>query len=65
MTNQITDAITALQNGDSALFKDSIRDVLMTKAMDAIQVQKISAGQAFFNQSNDSQDNEVDSDEEV
>ena len=37
MTDNIRDAITALQNGDSALFKDTINQELMTRAMDQIQ----------------------------
>ena len=48
MTDNIRDAITALQNGDSALFKDTINQELMTRAMDHIQIQKIAAGQSFF-----------------
>jgi len=50
MTDNIKDAIIALQNGESSQFKDAINNELMGRAMDAIQVQKISAGQAFFDE---------------
>ncbi len=55
----LKDAIVALQQGDSAIFKDDISASLMDKAMDAIAVERMMAGQRFF----DPQD-EVDSDEE-
>jgi hypothetical protein len=48
MTDSIRDAIIALQNGESSTFKSIVQDSLMSKAMDAIQIQKISAGQALF-----------------
>ena len=48
MTDNIRDAIVALQNGDSAQFKDTVNQELMTRAMDHIQIQKIAVGQAFF-----------------
>ena len=48
MTDNIKDAITALQNGDSASFKDTINQELMARAMDQIQIQKIAAAQAMF-----------------
>ena len=48
MTDNIRDAIVALQNGDSAQFKDTVNQELMTRAMDHIQIQKIAAGQSFF-----------------
>ena len=48
MTDNIRDAIVALQNGESAQFKDTVNQELMTRAMDHIQIQKIAAGQAFF-----------------
>jgi len=48
MIDNIKDAILALQNGDSSQFKDVINQELMTKAMDAINLQKITAGQAMF-----------------
>jgi len=48
MTDNIKDAIIALQNGDSSQFKDTINQELMNKAMDAINLQKITAGQAMF-----------------
>lgn len=48
MTDNIRDAIVALQNGESAQFKDTVNQELMTRAMDHIQIQKIAAGQSFF-----------------
>ena len=59
MTDNIRDAIVALQNGDSAQFKDTVNQELLTRAMDYIKIQKIAAGQAFFD------DNEVEIDPEV
>ena len=50
MTDNIKDAIIALQNGDSSQFKDTINQELMNKAMDAINLQKITAGQAMFDE---------------
>ena len=47
-TDTIRDAIINLKNGESHSFKDAINSVLMNKAMDAIEVQKIGAGQSFF-----------------
>jgi hypothetical protein len=65
MTDNIRDAIVALQNGDSSVFKSVVQDSLMNKAMDAIQIQRISAGQSMFDEVEEPQDNEVDTDEEV
>ena len=48
MNDTIKDAIIALQGGDSAQFKDAINTELMARAKDQIQIQKIAAGQAFF-----------------
>ncbi len=48
MTDNIRDAIVALQNGESSQFKDTVNQELMARAMDHIQIQKIAAGQAFF-----------------
>jgi len=59
MTDNIRDAIVALQNGDSAQFKDTVNQELMTRAMDHIQIQKIAAGQSFFD------DQEVETELEV
>lgn len=56
MTDNIKDAILALQNGDSSKFKDVINTELMNKAMDAINLQKIHAGQSFFNEPEEMQD---------
>ena len=61
MTDNIKDAIVALQNGDSAQFKDTVNQELMTRAMDHIQIQKIAAGQSFF----DDQEVEVETEPEV
>lgn len=55
----LKDAITSLQQGDSNTFKEVISSSLMSKAMDAIEVEKMVAGQKFF----DTQ--EVESDEEL
>ena len=59
MTDNIRDAIVALQNGESAQFKDTVNQELMTRAMDHIQIQKIAAGQSFFD------DQEVETEPEV
>ena len=59
MTDNIRDAITALQHGDSAQFKDTVNQELMARAMDHIKIQKIAQGQAFFD------DQEVESEIEV
>lgn len=59
MTDNIRDAITALQNGDSAQFKDTVNQELMARAMDHIKIQKIAQGQAYFD------DQEVESEIEV
>ncbi len=61
MNDTIKDAIIALQNGESSKFKDTINTELMSRAMDAIQVQKISAGQAFF----DEPEAEIDIEDEI
>ena len=61
MTDNIRDAITALQNGDSALFKDTINQELMARAMDQIQIQKIAAGQAMF----DDQESDIEVEDEI
>jgi len=50
MTDNIKDAIIALQNGESSQFKDAINNELMGRAMDAINLQKITAGQAMFDE---------------
>lgn len=67
MTDNIRDAIVALQNGDSSAFKSVVQDSLMNKAMDAIQIQRISAGQSMFDEAEVEEplDNEVDTYEEV
>ena len=49
MSDQIRDAITALQAGNSSEFKSAITSDLMDRAMGAIEVQKYQAGQQFFN----------------
>ena len=59
MTDNIRDAITALQHGDSAQFKDTVNQELMARAMDHIKIQKIAQGQAYFD------DQEVESEIEV
>ena len=59
MTDNIRDAITALQNGGSAQFKDTVNQELMARAMDHIKIQKIAQGQAYFD------DQEVESEIEV
>ena len=61
MTDNIRDAITALQQGDSAQFKDTVNQELMSRAMDHIKIQKIAQGQAFF----DDQEAEVEPELEV
>jgi len=63
MTNNIKDAIIALRAGESSTFKDIINNELINKAMDAINIEKIKAGQSFFGQSDI--EPEVNSDEEV
>jgi hypothetical protein len=68
MTDNIRSAIIALQNGNSSEFKAAISDSLMGRAMDAINIEKIAAGQAVFAEPNsDSYDPEIEelSDEEV
>ena len=60
MTDNIKAAILALQNGDSSQFKDVINQELMTKAMDAINLQKINAGQAMFDEP---EQNDIDTDD--
>jgi hypothetical protein len=71
MSDEIRDAIIALQNGDSTQFKDVINTSLMNKAMDAINLQKITAGQAMFDEPEEIEVNDTDleqeevSDEEV
>jgi len=68
MTDRIKDAILALQNGESSQFKDVINQELINRAMDSIQLQKINAGQAFFDQpASDSIDLELEEqpDEEI
>ena len=61
MTDNIKDAITALQNGDSASLKDTINQELMARAMDQIQIQKIAAGQAMF----DDLESEIEVEDEI
>tara|TARA_R110000822_G_scaffold174461_1_gene314077 strand:- start:279 stop:497 length:219 start_codon:yes stop_codon:yes gene_type:complete len=68
VTDSIRDAIIALQNGESGQFKAAISDSMMNKAMGAINVEKISAGQKFFDQpEEDSYDSEQEDmrDEEI
>ena len=71
MSDDIRDAIIALQNGDSTQFKDVINTSLMNKAMNAINLQKITAGQAMFDEPEEIEVNDTDleqeevSDEEV
>ena len=71
MSDEIRDAIIALQNGNSTQFKDVINTSLMNKAMDAINLQKITAGQAMFDEPEEIEVNDTDleqeevSDEEV
>jgi len=71
MTDTIRDAIIALQNGESTQFKDVINTSLMNKAMDAINLQKITAGQAMFDEPEEIEVDDTDleqeevSDEEV
>ena len=63
LTDQVRDAIIALQGGNSSEFKSTIGASLMTRAMDAIEVQKVTAGQNFFNEPQTEQ--EESSDEEI
>lgn len=63
MTDNIKNAILALQNGESSQFKDAINTELMSRAMGAIQVQKISAGQAFFDEPAVDIEDEIDSEQ--
>ena len=71
VTDTIRDAIIALQNGESTQFKDVINTSLMNKAMDAINLQKITAGQAMFDEPEEIEVDDTDleqeevSDEEV
>lgn len=62
MSDDLKNAIFALQNGESSSFKDAIRDTLMAKAVDAIELEKIIAGEKFFNPA---EDQEADDDEEI
>jgi len=48
LTDQVRDAIIALQGGNSSEFKSTIDASLMARAMDAIEVQKVAVGQKFF-----------------
>ena len=48
MTDDIKNAILGLRDGDSAKFKDVVNSTLMNKAKDAIQIQRIYAGQTMF-----------------
>ena len=50
MSDDIRDAILALQAGNSTQFKDAIQANLMSRAMDTINLQKINAGQSFFDE---------------
>ena len=50
MSDDIRDAIVALQAGNSNQFKDAIQANLMARAMDYIQLQKMTAGQSFFDE---------------
>ena len=50
LSDQIKDAIVALQGGNSSQFKDAITSDLMARAMDAIEVERVGAGQNFFAQ---------------
>ena len=50
MSDDIRDAIVALQAGNSNQFKDAIQATLMARAMDSIQLQKMTAGQSFFDE---------------
>jgi hypothetical protein len=50
MSDDIRDAIVALKAGDSNQFKDAIQANLMSRAMDTINLQKINAGQSFFDE---------------
>jgi hypothetical protein len=63
LTDQVRDAIIALQGGNSSEFKSTIGASLMARAMDAIEVQKVTAGQNFFNEPQTEQ--EESSDEEI
>lgn len=46
----IKDAITSLQNGDSSKFKEAINQALLDRAMDSINVERMVAGQKFFDE---------------
>ena len=61
MTDDIKDAILGLHNGDSAQFKDVVNSTLMNKAKDAIQLQRIYAGQTMFD---DEKEEEVEVEQE-
>ena len=50
MSDDIRDAIVALQAGNSNQFKDAIQANLMARAMVSIQLQKMTAGQSFFDE---------------
>ena len=66
MSEQIKDAILALQGGNSTAFKDAVNNELMNRAMDSINLQKINAGQSFFNDEEEVEDEvEVDVEDEV
>jgi len=68
MSEQIKDAILALQGGNSTAFKDAVNNELMNRAMDSINLQKINAGQSFFNDEEEVEDEdevEVDVEDEI
>ena len=65
MSDQIKDAIVALQGGNSSQFKDAITSDLMARAMDAIEVERVGAGQNFFAQPEAAAEVELDADQEI
>jgi len=60
MIDQIKNAVLALQNGDTSVFKEKIGNVLMSKAIDMINLQKISTGQSIFEPAKDDEASEYD-----
>jgi|TARA_R110000787_G_C13098030_1_gene412157 hypothetical protein len=58
LSDHIRDAIIALQGGNSSDFKSAVGADLMDRAMGAIEVQKVSAGQNFFNEPESETDTE-------
>ena len=62
MSETTKDAILALQSGNSNRFNEIIGTELLSRAKDAIAVEKVQAGQTFFDQPEDDDDDDYDED---